>query len=156
MDVLTLNCIQLVIKFTHKGDIKLMKTIADIDPRNIFTTKQQFKFIKRAKSNIPFTINDDKIAQHLIILNLIKKEEIRIPRSERDINDFDDYGLCPPTKITGKYILTPEGEHHIDYKKSQSQKSFWTETRSWITLIIAVFALLLSVYSIYLDYYLVK
>ena len=113
----------------------MIKTIADVHPENIYTTSVQYKYIKRAKHNKPFVIKDFEIAQQLMILGLVKKEvtRVRITLENGKKNSYDEE--------TGKYLLTPDGEIYLDYKKQKSKDDFGKEFRAWATLIIALVAL---------------
>lgn len=57
----------------------------------------------------------------------------------------------PVIEETGKYILTTEGEYYLDYRKSKDKTHHMNEIRAWITLVIAIAGLGLSIYSIYLS-----
>lgn len=124
----------------------MIKTIADVHPENIYTTSMQYKYIKHAKHNKPFVIKDFEIAQQLMILGLVKKEvtRVRITLENGKKNSYDEE--------TGKYLLTPDGEIYLDYKKQKSKDDFGKEFRAWATLIIALVALGLSILSLYIQY----
>lgn len=124
----------------------MIKTIADVHPENIYTTSVQYKYIKRAKHNKPFVIKDFEIAQQLMILGLVKKEvtRVRITLENGKKNSYDEE--------TGRYLLTPDGEIYLDYKKQKSKDDFGKEFRAWATLIIALVALGLSILSLYIQY----
>ncbi len=124
-----------------------IKTIADIHPEQLYVTSKQYKAIKNKKYNRPFKIKNEAIAQQLILISLIKKEEIRIHREHED----DEDGWCPIIEQTGKYLLTPEGEYYLDYRKNKDKTHLLNEIRAWVTLVIAMAGLVLSVYSIYLN-----
>lgn len=125
----------------------MIKTIADIHPEQIYVTSKQYNAIKYNKHNKPFKIKDESIAQQLILLSLIKKEEIRIHREHED----DEDGWNPIIEQTGKYLLTPEGEYYLDYRRNNDRNHLLNEIRAWVTLAIAILGLVLSVYSIYLN-----
>lgn len=127
----------------------IIRTLSDIHPDQIYVTSKQYKVIKGKKSNKPFKIKNVEIAQQLIILSLVKKEEKRKHR-EYKTNDEE---WEPLFEETGKYLLTPEGEYYIDYRMKQQKSHFWNEFRAWITLIIAIAGFALSVYSIYLSHF---
>lgn len=112
----------------------VMKTIADIHPENMHLTSAQYKAIKKAKPDIPFEIKDEKIAGQLIILDLIKREEIRIHKDRKD----DDYDIEPITEETGKYLLKIEGVYYLDYIKSKNKGKFYNELKAWLTLVLVV------------------
>lgn len=125
----------------------IIKTISDIHPEEYYVTSKQYKAIKNKKSKVPFEIKDESVAQQLIMISLVKKEERRIHR-EHNENDND---WSPTIKETGKYILTTEGEYYLDYRKSKDKTHHMNEIRAWITLAIAIAGLGLSIYSIYLN-----
>ena len=112
----------------------VMKTIADIHPENMHLTSAQYKAIKKAKPDIPFEIKDEKIAGQLIILDLIKREEIRIHKDRKD----DDYDIEPITEETGKYLLKIEGVYYLDYIKSKNKGKFYNELKAWLTLVFVI------------------
>lgn len=125
----------------------IIKTIADIHPEEYYVTSEQYKAIKNKKRNVPFEIKDESIAQQLLMISLIKKEERRIHKEHNE--DDDDWS--PIIEKTGKYILTTEGEYYLDYRKSSDKTHRMNEIRAWITLAIAIAGFGLSVYSIYLT-----
>lgn len=125
----------------------IIKTISDIHPEEYYVTSKQYKAIKNKKSKVPFEIKDESVAQQLLMISLVKKEERRIHR-EHNENDND---WSPTIKETGKYILTTEGEYYLDYRKSKDKTHHMNEIRAWITLAIAIAGLGLSIYSIYLN-----
>lgn len=125
----------------------IIKTISDIHPEEYYVTSKQYKAIKNKKSKVPFEIKDGSVAQQLLMISLVKKEERRIHR-EHNEEDDDWY---PIIENTGKYILTIEGEYYLDYRKSKDKTHYMNEIRAWITLAIAVAGLGLSIYSIYLS-----
>lgn len=123
-----------------------IRTIKDVHPEDIYVMPRQYKAIKHAKSGKPFEIKDNQIAQQLIVLDLVKKEEVRkreiLGNGEKTFFDEE----------TGKYLLTPDGEIYLDYKKQKSKDNFGKEFRAWATLIIALAALGLSILSLYIQY----
>lgn len=123
-----------------------IRTIKDVHPEDIYVMPRQYKVIKHAKQGKPFEIKDEQIAQQLILLDLVKKEEVR----RREILDNGEKTFYD--EETGKYLLTPDGEIYLDYKKHQNINNFGKEFRAWATLAIAVLAFGLSVYSLYLQY----
>lgn len=125
----------------------LIKTIADIHPEEYYVTSEQYKAIKNRKSKIPFEIKDESVAQQLLMISFVKKEERRIHRE----HDEDDDDWSPIIEETGKYILTTEGKYYLDYRKSKDKTRLLNEIRAWITLAIAIAGLGLSIYSIYLS-----
>ena len=125
----------------------IIKTISDIHPEEYYVTAKQYKAIKNKKSKVPFEIKDESVAQQLLMISLVKKEERRIHR-EHNEEDDDWY---PVIEETGKYILTTEGEYYLDYRKSKDKTHHMNEIRAWITLVIAIAGLGLSIYSIYLS-----
>lgn len=125
----------------------VIKTIADIHPEEMHLTSAQYKAIKNAKPDKPFEIKDEKIAGQLIMLDLIKREEIRIHKDHKD----DDYDITPITEETGKYLLRIEGEYYIDYVKSKNKGKLYNEIKAWLTLIFVILTFILSLYSLYLD-----
>ena len=125
----------------------IIKTISDIHPEEYYVTSEQYKAIKNKKINVPFEIKDESIAQQLLMISLVKKEERRIHREHNE--DEDDWS--PIIGETGKYILTTEGEYYLDYRKSKDKTHRMNEIRAWITLAIAIAGLGLSIYSIYLN-----
>ncbi len=125
----------------------IIKTISDIHPEEYYVTVKQYKAIKNKKSDVPFEIKDKLVAQQLLMISLVKKEEKRIHREHS--KDDDDWS--PIIKETGKYILTTEGEYYLDYRKSKDKTHRMNEIRAWITLVIAIAGLGLSIYSIYLS-----
>lgn len=52
-----------------------IRTIKDVHPEDIYVMPRQYKVIKHAKQGKPFEIKDEQIAQQLILLDLVKKEE---------------------------------------------------------------------------------
>lgn len=125
----------------------IIKTLSDIHPEDYYVTSKQYKAIKNKKSNVPFKIKDESVAQQLLMISLVTKEEKRI---HRDHNEDDD-DWSPIIEETGKYILTTEGEYYLDYRKSKDKTHRMNEIRAWITLAIAIAGLGLSIYSIYLS-----
>lgn len=125
----------------------IIKTISDIHPEEYYVTSEQYKTIKNKKINVPFEIKDESIAQQLLMISFVKKEERRIHREHNE--DDDDWS--PIIEETGKYILTTEGEYYLDYRKSKDKTHRMNEIRAWITLAIAIAGLGLSIYSIYLN-----
>ena len=125
----------------------IIKTISDIHPEEYYVTSKQYKAIKNKKINVPFEIKDESIAQQLLMISFVKKEERRIHREHNE--DDDDWS--PIIEETGKYILTTEGEYYLDYRKSKDKTHRMNEIRAWITLAIAIAGLGLSIYSIYLN-----
>lgn len=123
-----------------------IKTIADVHPEKIYVTAEQYKYIKHAKHNKPFIIKNFEVAQQLMILGLVKKEEVRkrviLDNGKKDFYDEE----------TGKYLLAPDGVIYLDYRRQQSKDNFGKEFRAWATLIIAVLAFILSIFSLYLQY----
>lgn len=126
----------------------IVKTIADIHPEKLYVTSEQYKTFKNKRPRLPFEIKNESIAQQLIIIGLIKKEEKKIHIEHK--NDSEDWGTI--FEETGKYILTPEGEYYLDYRKNKDKTHRLNEIRAWITLIIAIAGFCLSVYSIYLNH----
>mgnify|MGYP001120821710 FL=1 len=125
----------------------IIKTISDIHPEEYYVTSKQYKAIKNKKINVSFEIKDESIAQQLLMISFVKKEERRIHREHNE--DDDDWS--PIIEETGKYILTTEGEYYLDYRKSKDKTHRMNEIRAWITLAIAIAGLGLSIYSIYLN-----
>lgn len=125
----------------------IIKTIVDIHPEEYYVTSKQYKAIKNKKINVSFEIKDESIAQQLLMISFVKKEERRIHREHNE--DDDDWS--PIIEETGKYILTTEGEYYLDYRKSKDKTHRMNEIRAWITLAIAIAGLGLSIYSIYLN-----
>ena len=125
----------------------IIKTISDIHPEEYYVTSKQYKAIKNKKINVSFEIKDESIAQQLLMISFVKKEERRIHREHNE--DDDDWS--PIIEETGKYILTTEGEYYLDYRKSKDKTHHMNEIRAWITLAIAIAGLGLSIYSIYLN-----
>ena len=125
----------------------IIKTISDIHPEECYVTSEQYKAIKNKKISVPFEIKDESIAQQLLMISLVKREE---PRIHREHNEDDD-DWSPIIEETGKYILTTEGEYYLNYRKSKDKTHHMNEIRAWITLTIAIAGLGLSVYSIYLN-----
>lgn len=125
----------------------IIKTIVDIHPEEYYVTSEQYKAIKNKKINVSFEIKDESIAQQLLMISFVKKEERRIHREHNE--DDDDWS--PIIEETGKYILTTEGEYYLDYRKSKDKTYRMNEIRAWITLAIAIAGLGLSIYSIYLN-----
>lgn len=123
----------------------VIKTIAEFDPSKVPATKKEYNAIKRKKPDKPFSIKNEKLANSLIMLDLIKRHEIRIPK------DDEEYDIMNPFRWSGKYILRVEGERYIEYRKNQGVSKFWHEFRAWITLAIAFVSLLLSICSLALD-----
>ena len=54
-----------------------IRTIKDVHPEDIYVMPHQYKAIRHAKSGKSFEIKDNQIAQQLIVLDLVKKEEVR-------------------------------------------------------------------------------
>lgn len=125
----------------------IIKTISDIHPEEYYVTTKQYKAIKNRKSKVPFEIKDESVAKQLLMISLIKKEEKRIHKDHNE--GYDDWS--PTIEETGKYILTTEGEYYLDYRKSKDKTYRLNEIRAWITLVIAIAGLGLSIYSIYLS-----
>ncbi len=125
----------------------IIKTVSDIHPEEYYVTAKQYKAIKNKKSKVPFEIKDESVAQQLLMISFVKKEERRIHREHNE--DDDDWS--PIVEETGKYILTTEGEYYLDYRKSKDKTHCMNEIRAWITLVIAIAGLGLSIYSIYLS-----
>lgn len=125
----------------------VINAITDIQPEEFYVTSEQYKAIKNKKSNVPFEIKDKAVAQQLLMISLVKKEERRIHREHYE--DDDDWS--PIIEETGKYILSTEGEYYLDYRKSKDKTHRLNEIRAWITLAIAIAGLGLSIYSIYLS-----
>lgn len=123
-----------------------IRTIKDVHPEDIYVMPHQYKAIRHAKSGKPFEIKDNQIAQQLVVLDLVKKEEVR----KREILDNGEKTFYD--EETGKYLLTPDGEIYLDYKKQKFKDNFGKEFRAWTTLIIALAALGLSILSLYIQY----
>ena len=126
----------------------VIRTLKEIHPEKIYVTSEQYKAIKSQKHKKPFHIEDEDIANALLISSLIKKEEVMV--NENAIDEDGDLPL-PIYKSTGRYLLTPDGEYYIDYRKNKNRNNFKNEFRAWVTLVIAIAGLALSVYSIYLT-----
>jgi hypothetical protein len=123
----------------------IIETIADFDPSKVHVTKEEYNTIKRKKPDKPFAIKDEKLANALIMLDLIQRHEIDIPK------DAPEYSVFCHTKPSGKYILGVKGKRYLSYRKSLRSSKFWVEFRAWITLAIAFVSLLLSICSLILD-----
>lgn len=70
--------------------------------------------IKHKKGNKPFVITNTDIANQLIMLGLLKYQEIRI-RGEKADKD----NLFGNFEFTGKYIFTYEGSSYIQWKRKR-------------------------------------
>ena len=123
----------------------VIETIADFDPSTVHATKEEYNTIKRKKPDKPFAIKDEKMANALIMLDLIKYHEVRRPK------DDPEYDIMNSRMRTGKYILSVKGKRYLSYRKSLKSSKFWVEFRAWITLAIAFVSLLLSICSLILD-----
>lgn len=123
----------------------IMETIVDFDPSKVHTTKEEYNAIKWKKPDKPFEIKDEQLSNALIMLDLIQRHEIYIPKND------PDYSVFCHTKPSGKYILSVKGKRYLSYRKSLRSSKFWVEFRAWITLAIAFVSLLLSICSLVLD-----
>lgn len=123
----------------------IIETIADFDPSKVYATKEEYNAIKWKKSDKPFDVKDEKLANSLIMIDLITRHEIDIPK------DDPEYSVFCHTKPSGKYILSVKGKRYLAYRKSLRTSKFWVEFRAWITLAIAFVSLLLSICSLVLD-----
>lgn len=126
-----------------------IKTLADIDVNKINLNNEQkktfFKSIKHKEDNQPFEISDTKMAEQLIILNVIKRDTIRIKSTDPE-ECYSSY-----QEPTGKYLITPEGILYRDKISNEKKSRFWTEFRAWVTLIIAISGLVLSIVSLIVN-----
>lgn len=131
----------------------VIDSITDYKPEDTFLLPEQFNVIKDQIEGVPFEIEDEKLASQLIYAEMIKREEVRIPREEYD-GDPESYPF-DNMKRTGKYILSPKGIRKVAYE-NQKAKEIRTQNRNnwiqfWIPVCLSAIALGISIIALLLE-----
>lgn len=128
--------------------MSVIKTPDQIHPEKMYLTPEQYKAIKRAKMDVPFKIKDKNIANILHVSGIIKPHKIKVKNAIITEDEFVEAEY----ENTGKYLLQLDGDYYIKYRKEEASKERKENFHKWAALIVAGFALLISILSLILDY----
>ena len=99
----------------------VINSITDYKPEDTFLLPAQFDIIKDQVEDVPFSIDNDEIARQLIYAEMIKREEVRIPKEEYE-SDPESYPF-DNMRRTGKYLLSPKGIRKVAYENQKAKES---------------------------------
>lgn len=114
----------------------MIDSITDYKPEDTFLLPAQFDIIKDQAEDVPFSIDNDEIARQLIYAEMIKREEVRIPREEYD-GDPESYPF-DNMRGTGKYLLSPKGIRKVAYENQKAKEARIQRRNNWIQFWIPV------------------
>lgn len=130
--------------------MSVIKTPDQIHPNEIYLPPEQYKAIKRAKMGKPFNIKNKDVADILRTIGFVKLHQVKVRNAIKD----EDGNFLEPAEYenTGKYLLQIAGDYYIKYRKEEVSKERKENFHKWAALIVAGFALLISILSLILDY----
>lgn len=131
----------------------VIDSITDYKPEDTFLLPAQFDIIKDQVEGVPFEISNEELAGQLIYAEMIKREEVRVPREEYD-GDPESYPF-DNMRRTGKYLLSPKGIRKVIYE-NQKAKEIRTQKRNnwiqfWIPVCLSAVALAVSIIALLLE-----
>lgn len=108
----------------------VIDSITDYKPEDTFLLPAQFDIIKDQAEDVPFSIDNDEIARQLIYAEMIKREEVRIPKEEYE-GDPESYPF-DNMRRTGKYLLSHKGIRKVAYENQKAKESRIQRRNNWI------------------------
>ncbi len=138
--------------------MSVIDSINDYKPESTFLLPEQYEIIKDKLPNVPFSIDNDDLASQLIYAEMIKREEVRIPREEYD-GAPENY-MFNNKQDTGNYILSPKGIRKVAYETQKAEEMRIQKRNNWIQFWIPVclsaIALAVSIIALLLELQLIK
>jgi len=129
--------------------MSVIQTPDQIRPNEIYLPPEQYKAIKCAKMDKPFNIKNKQVADILRTIGFVKLHEVKVRNA---VKDEDGKFIAPAEhEPTGKYLLQLKGDYYIKYRKEEKAKEQKENFHKWAVLIVAGFALLISILSLILD-----
>lgn len=127
----------------------VIKTPDEIHPEKIYLPPEQYNAIKKAKMGKPFNIKDKQVADILRTIEFVKLHQVKVKNAVKD----EEGNFIAPAEYdnTGKYLITLDAHYYIQYRKEERAKERKENFHKWAALIVAGFALLISILSLILD-----